>query len=51
VRTGADPDATLLRFLQSTYRAAADLAQWPAGLECEPGVPRRPRPVAAGPSR
>lgn len=40
-----DPDAALLRFLQSTYRAAADLAQWDRGLECSVGVPRRPRPV------
>ena len=29
VRTAADPDATLLAFLQSTYEAAADLAHWP----------------------
>ncbi len=28
VRTAADPDATLLAFLQSTYEAAADLAHW-----------------------
>ncbi len=28
VRTAADPDATLLAFLQSTYEAAADLAAW-----------------------
>ena len=28
VRTAADPDATLLTFLQSTYDAAADLAGW-----------------------
>ncbi|HZQ85280.1 MAG TPA: DUF5996 family protein [Acidimicrobiales bacterium] len=34
VRTAADPDATLLGFLQSTYEAAADLAAWPrADLE------------------
>jgi hypothetical protein len=52
VRKAADPDATLLGFLQSTYRAAADLAQWPAELDCERGVPRRPRPVpAAAPVR
>lgn len=30
----ADPDAALLEFFQSTYDAAADLAQWDrAGLE------------------
>ena len=28
VRTAADPDATLLAFLQSTYEAAATLAHW-----------------------
>lgn len=28
VRTAAAPDETLLAFLQSTYEAAADLAQW-----------------------
>jgi len=28
VRTSADPDATLLAFLQSSYEAAADLAGW-----------------------
>ena len=28
VRTAADPDATLLDFLQSTYEAAANLAGW-----------------------
>jgi len=44
VRTAADPDATLLAFLESTYEAAADAAQWDrAALECgfgEPGIPR-----------
>ena len=28
VRTAADPDATLLRFLRTTYAAAADLGGW-----------------------
>jgi hypothetical protein len=28
VRSGADPDAALLAFLQSTYEAAANLAHW-----------------------
>ena len=28
VRTADDPDGTLLAFLQSTYEAAADLANW-----------------------
>jgi hypothetical protein len=44
VRTAADPDATLLDFLQSTYEAAADAAKWDrAALECALGQPRAPR--------
>jgi hypothetical protein len=31
VRTATDPDATLLEFLQTTYAAAADLAEWDRG--------------------
>jgi hypothetical protein len=35
VRDAADPDATLLAFLQSTYEAAAELGKWDrAALEC-----------------
>lgn len=46
VRAAADPEATLMAFLESTYRAAADLGAWDrAGLECEIGAPRRPRKV------
>ena len=46
VRTAADPEAALTRFLRSTYEAAADAAGWDrAALECEPGRPGRPRPV------
>ena len=45
VRQAADPDAALLSFLQSTYRAAARSAEWDPGLECELGAPGRPRPV------
>ena len=45
VRAAADPDATALRFLESTYRAAADLARWDPALDCAIGVVRRPRPV------
>jgi hypothetical protein len=45
VRRSADPDATLLAFLQSTYEAAARSANWDReALECPlgaPGVPRR----------
>ena len=43
VRTSPDPDATLLAFLESTYRAAADLGRWDRPLleervacACEP---------------
>jgi Family of unknown function (DUF5996) len=44
VRTAADPDATLLAFLQSTYEAAAETGRWDrSALECpqgQAGVPR-----------
>lgn len=43
VRTASDPDAALMSFLTDTYRAAADLAHWDRGLECETGAPGRPR--------
>jgi hypothetical protein len=45
VRQAADPDAALLSFLQSTYRAAARSADWDPALDCELGAPGRPRPV------
>jgi len=45
VRSADDPDATLLRFLETTYRAAADLGGWDPSLECALGEPGRPRPV------
>lgn len=45
VRSASDPDAVLMSFLQTTWRAAADLAHWDAELECELGVPGRPRPL------
>jgi len=45
VRRADDPDAFALRFLESTYRAAADLGGWDRALDCAIGVPRRPRPV------
>jgi Family of unknown function (DUF5996) len=48
IRSAADPDATLMSFLQSTYRAAARLAHWDAALECAVGVPGQPRAVPAG---
>jgi hypothetical protein len=44
VRAASDPDAVLLEFLQSTYEAAANAADWDRkALECtlgRPGVPR-----------
>lgn len=46
VRTAPDPQAALAEFLQSTYEAAADLANWDrAALECAPGTPRVPRAI------
>ena len=46
VRQAEDPDATLLSFLESTYAAAADLAEWDrAALEGPLGRPHVPRPV------
>jgi hypothetical protein len=46
VRRAADPGGSLMSFLESTYRAAADLADWDAAaLECAVGQPRQPRPV------
>jgi hypothetical protein len=46
VREAGDPDAALLAFLESTYRAAADLGGWDrAALECAPGRPHVPRAV------
>jgi hypothetical protein len=45
VRSADDPDAVALRFLESTYRAAADLGRWDPALECGIGVAGVPRPV------
>ena len=45
VRSAADPDAALMQFLQTTYRAAADLGRWDPALECALGEPGRPRAV------
>jgi len=48
VRTAPDPDQALLDFLQTTYEAAADRGGWDrAALECEIGIPGRPRAVLA----
>ena len=46
LRTAADPDAMLLEFLQSTYEAAANAADWDRkALECSLGLLGTPRPV------
>lgn len=46
VRRASDPDGTLMAFLDSTYRAAAELGDWNRReLECAPGEPLRPRPL------
>jgi hypothetical protein len=45
MRAAPDPDAMLLRFLQTTYRAVADLQGWDRSLECAIGVPGLPRQV------
>lgn len=46
VRSAADPEQTLMSFLQSTYDAAADLGRWDRdALDCAPGRPRVPRPI------
>ena len=48
VRAAKSPERTLLEFLQGTYEAAADLGKWNRGaLECEPGIPRRPRTIGS----
>ena len=44
VREDADPDATLLAFLDATYEAAANAGGWDrASVECARGVPGEPR--------
>jgi hypothetical protein len=48
VRTAADPRATLMAFLLSTYDAAADLGRWDrAALECGIGEANVVRPLGA----
>jgi len=50
VRVARDPAGELMRFLESTYVAAADAAHWDrASLECVQGRPDVPRPVTAPP--
>ena len=44
LRLAPDPDRLLMGFLMSTYEAAAVAGKWDrAALECDIGVPRRPR--------
>ncbi|WOE75614.1 DUF5996 family protein [Alterisphingorhabdus coralli] len=46
VRTAADPEGTLLDFLEQTYIAAAETGGWDrAALECEPGLAGQPREI------
>jgi Family of unknown function (DUF5996) len=46
VRQSPDPEATLMSFLEHTYRAASDLGGWDrAALEAPVGEPLRPRLV------
>lgn len=46
VRRSSDPERMLQRFLETTYRAAADAGRWPRdALECEPGRAGMPRLV------
>ena len=53
VQSSADPNATLLKFLQSTYEATADLGGWDRDmLDCTPGQRGKVRPHdAAQPQR
>lgn len=45
VRESAEPEATLLTFLESTYEAAASLGNWDRELECTGGLLGRPPPI------
>jgi hypothetical protein len=46
VRASRDPDAVVMDFLQATYAAAASLGDWDRdALECDLGIPDRPRPL------
>jgi predicted GNAT family acetyltransferase len=51
VRSAADPEASLLAFLLSTYEAAANLGKWDRELlDCAPGQPRKARRPDAEPA-
>jgi hypothetical protein len=45
MRTAADPEKALFEFLETTYRAAAQNANWDPALECKRGRPEVVRPV------
>ena len=45
VQTSANPEATLLSFLQSTYEAAATLGNWDRSQESARGRKGRPSPI------
>ena len=52
VRAAADPAATLLEFLTSTYAAAAECGRWDrAALECAIGAPGQVRPLSQSESQ
>jgi hypothetical protein len=49
VRTSADPEGDLMRFLRTTYEAAAVAGGWDRrSLDCPLGMPGVPRPVPRG---
>jgi len=45
VRLSADPEATLMAFLESTYDAAASLGGWDRSQECARGLRGKPPPI------
>ncbi len=45
VRTSADPERTLMAFLESTYDAAASLGDWDRSQECARGQKGKPLPI------
>ncbi|NCF63826.1 MAG: hypothetical protein GWP58_13325 [Gammaproteobacteria bacterium] len=45
VRTSADPESTLMAFLESTYDAAASLGDWDRTQECTRGLKGKPLPI------
>lgn len=51
VRESPDPEAMLLRFLATTYEAAADTGEWDrSALECSIGIPGEPRAIGGATS-